>query len=211
MGASGATRPDERGARLVLRATTRSGPRGAARRGGRSDGRDRAISFVRMSIGGESLDGRHAAPGRDRPRLPRPRHLRRARGGERAARRRARCPPAAHRPERRLGPGLPRAARLAAAAAAARLGPRRSSACADRAAGGRALRAGPPRSAGWRRPRAARRRLARLALRRGPGRLHTARGRGLRGRRPARPARRRRRRRGRSARRRAPRRPGPAR
>ena len=57
---------------MVLRAATRCGrPRCCSpRRTARSSARV-AMSFLRMSIGGEEVEGRHAGPPRDRPRLPR--------------------------------------------------------------------------------------------------------------------------------------------
>ena len=182
---------------MVLRAQPRAPGVGAARRGGREDGRHGRDQLRPHVDRRREPRGRDAAPGRHRPCLPRARHLRRARVPQRGARARSRHPAPAHRPERRLGSRLPEQARLEAAAAAAGLGAAAPAPAPAARQGGRAVHGGPDRLPGRARPRAARLRLAQLALCRFADGVQAGRGRGVRRRRAPWALRRRRGRRGR--------------
>ena len=123
MGRVWGERPGRGRARLVLRAQPGAAGLGAARRGGRQDGRRRRRS---ASCGCRSA-ARRVEVGMPLRVATDPAY--RGRGifgeleaAERGAGARARRPAAAHRPERRVGAGLPEPARLDGAAAAARLG-----------------------------------------------------------------------------------------
>ena len=165
------------GARLVLRAKTRCGrPRSCSpRRTGRRSARRRS-RFLPMSIGGERLEVGMPLARRDRSRLPRPRDLREL---EEANEERVRVlgvrllltvPNAAS------DAGVPRQARLVAAALAPRV-----VAAGGSGAGSRASRsverfaALPAPEPGAARPGAAGHRLAELALRRLADAVHAAR------------------------------------
>src|SRR5581483_8084848 len=147
--------------------------------------RDVVPALLRRRRGGDCGD---AGPPRDRPGVPRARHLPGARGRERGACPATRGAVPVRRADACVGLRSPAPARVDAAAAAARLGAA-AAAAASPAAAGRPLRRPdddrPRRRSG--RARAPRRRLAQLALRGLAAALHARRRRRLRGPRPPRP------------------------
>ena len=186
MGRVWGARPDEARARLVLRGTTRSRPPRCSsprRTGRRWRPRRSASSGCRSAARASSSGCRFAS--RPTPAIaaaassPSSRRRTSERAGELGVRLLLTVPNAASAPVfvGRLGWRSLPPLRVFARAAGRPAPPPRGR--------GRALRAGPRRSAGRRRPRAAGRRLAQLAVRRVTLPLLAARARGLRGRRAA--------------------------